>query len=76
MEAGCTAKTQYRKFETHIPRKGITWPQSQFPHSYMCVSDLYIPTIGLTILLPKNMGTGLGIHKWDFRLQCVLGVGG
>jgi hypothetical protein len=30
---GYSTKTQYRKFETHIPRKGIAWPQSQFPHS-------------------------------------------
>ncbi len=28
-----TAKTQYRKFKTNIPRKGIAGPQSQFPHS-------------------------------------------
>jgi hypothetical protein len=41
---GYTAKTQYRKFETNIPRKGIARPQSQFQQS---VSDLYIPTIGL-----------------------------
>ncbi len=31
-----TAKTQYRKFETNIPRKGISRPQSQFPHSCVC----------------------------------------
>jgi hypothetical protein len=31
-----TAKTQYRKFETNIPRKGIAPPQSQFPHSCVC----------------------------------------
>jgi hypothetical protein len=28
-----TAKKQYRKFETKIPRKEIARPQSQFPHS-------------------------------------------
>ncbi len=28
-----TAKTQYRKFETNIPRKGIAWSESQFPPS-------------------------------------------
>ncbi len=27
------AKTKCRKFETNIPRKGISGPQSQFPHS-------------------------------------------
>ncbi len=36
-----TAKTQYRKFETSIPRKGITWPQSKFPDSCVCVRYLY-----------------------------------
>jgi hypothetical protein len=28
-----TAKTKCRKFKTNIPRKGISGPQSQFPHS-------------------------------------------
>ncbi len=31
--ASYTAKTKCRKFETNIPRKGISGPQSQFPHS-------------------------------------------
>jgi len=31
-----TAKTQCRKFETNIPRKGIAQGQSQFPHSCVC----------------------------------------
>ncbi len=31
-----TAKTKCRKFETNIPRKGISGPQSQFPHSCVC----------------------------------------
>ncbi len=31
-----SAKTQYRKFETNIPRKGIGRRQSQFPHSCVC----------------------------------------
>ncbi len=35
-----TAKTQYRKFETNIPRKGTARPQSQFPHS--CVYERFI----------------------------------
>ncbi len=51
-----TAKTQYRKFETNIPRKGIARPQSQSQFPYSCaLSDLYIPTIGLPILLQENM---------------------
>jgi hypothetical protein len=36
-----TAKKQYRKFETNIPRKGIARPQSQFPHSCVCGRFLY-----------------------------------
>ncbi len=31
-----TAKTKYRNFEINIPRKGISGPQSQFPHSCAC----------------------------------------
>jgi len=37
----CAAKTQYRKFETNIPRKGILRPQSQFPHSCVCERFIY-----------------------------------
>jgi hypothetical protein len=40
----CTAKNQYRKFETNIPRKGIARPQSQFPHS--CVYERLICSHG------------------------------
>ncbi len=43
-----TAKIQYRKIETNIPKKGIAQPQSQFPHVF--VSDLYTPTIKVPIL--------------------------
>jgi hypothetical protein len=44
----CTAKNQYRKFETNIPRKGIVRPQSHF-HIHVSVSDLHIPTINLVM---------------------------
>ncbi len=37
----CIAKTQYPKFETNIPRKGIARPQSQFPHSCVCEHFIY-----------------------------------
>jgi hypothetical protein len=30
-------KEKCRKFEANIPRKGISEPQSQFPHSCVCV---------------------------------------
>ncbi len=39
-----TAKTQYRKFETNIPRKGIARPQSQFPHSYVWEQFMFTDT--------------------------------
>ncbi len=35
------AKTQYRKFETNITRKGMVRPQSQFPHSCVCERFTY-----------------------------------
>jgi hypothetical protein len=38
------------EIHTNIPKKGIAGPQSQF-HIYLSVSDLYIPTIGLPVLL-------------------------
>ncbi len=53
----CTAKTQYREFETNIPRKEISWSQSRYPHYMYCnvsVNDLFIPTIALPILLQEK----------------------
>jgi hypothetical protein len=39
-----------------MPRKGNSWPLSQFPHSCVCARFIYsIPTIGLPIRLQKNM---------------------
>jgi hypothetical protein len=54
-----TAKTSYRKIETLIPRNetgGLS------PNSYVhaSVSDLYIPTVGLPILLQVNRCTDPG----------------
>ncbi len=37
----CTAKTQYRKFKTSIPRKGTARPQSQFLHLCFCERFIY-----------------------------------
>jgi hypothetical protein len=54
-----TAKTQYRKFETNLPRKGTARPQSHFLHS-CSVGDLYIPKIGLSNLLQENRWTDPG----------------
>jgi hypothetical protein len=50
----CTAKTQYRKFETNIPRLRSLSPNF---HIHVSVGDLYIPTISLPILLQENMWT-------------------
>ena len=36
-----TAKTQYSKFETNIPSKGIAGPLSQFPHYVFCERFIY-----------------------------------
>jgi hypothetical protein len=40
-DSGCTAMTQYRKFETNISRKGIARPQFQFQHSCVCERFMY-----------------------------------
>ncbi len=36
-----TAETQYQKFETNIPRKGIARPEFQFSHSCVCEWFIY-----------------------------------
>jgi hypothetical protein len=40
---GHTAKTQNRKFETHIPRKGTARLQSQFLHQCFYERFIYSP---------------------------------
>ncbi len=54
-----TAKTQYRKFETKIPRKELRGLSPSF-HIHVSVSDFYIPRIVLPILLQENMWTDPG----------------
>jgi hypothetical protein len=61
-----TGKTQYRKFETNIPRKEIARPQSQFPHSCVCERFIF-PTICLPILLQENMRADPGNIKIAHR---------
>ncbi len=58
-----TAKTKCRKFETDIPRNGISGSQSQFPHSCVCERIMYIPTMGLPFLLEEICRPILGIYK-------------
>ncbi len=50
----CTAKT----IETNIPRNGIAWPLSQFPHSCVCERFMYSHD---PILLQENM------CGWEYR---------
>ncbi len=50
------SKNQYRKFETNISRKGIARGHSPNFHIHVSVSDLYIPTIDLRILLQEICG--------------------
>jgi hypothetical protein len=57
-----TAKTKCRKFETNIPRKGISGPQSQFPHSCVCERNIYSHD-GSAFLLEEICGPILGLYK-------------
>ncbi len=60
----CTGKTKCRNFYTNIHRKGMSGPQSQFPHSCVCERIIqYIPTMGLPFLLEEICGPILGIYK-------------
>jgi hypothetical protein len=54
-----TEKTLFCKFGTNILRNETARPHSQFPFN-VSVSDLYIPTIGLHILLQENRWTDRG----------------
>ncbi len=58
----CTAKTKYRNFETNIPRKEYPGLSPNF-HMQASVSDLYIPTIGLPILLEEICRPILELYK-------------
>ncbi len=71
-ERNLTAKRQQRKFETNIPRKGIARGLSPSLHIHVSVSDLFIPTIGLPILLQENMWPG----SWEYtnRSQAYMNV--
>jgi hypothetical protein len=57
-----TASTQYWKFETNIPRKGIARPQSQFPHSCVCERFIYAHNWS-TYYAAGKYGQILGIYK-------------
>ncbi len=54
------AKTRYLK--QIFPEKEL-WGLSPIISTFMCLSDLYIPMIGLPILLQEICGPILGIYK-------------
>jgi hypothetical protein len=60
-----TAKTKCRKFETNIPRKGISGRRGLSPnfHIHVSVNELYIPTMGLPFLLEEICELILGIYS-------------
>ncbi len=58
----CTSKSQYRKFETNIPRKGIARGQSANFHIHVSVSDLYISRIDLPYSAAGNMWN----RSWEY----------
>ncbi len=57
-----TAKTQYQKSEQIFPEKELRG-HSPNPYIHVSVSDLYIPTIGLTILRHEIVGPIMGIYR-------------
>ncbi len=52
--------TTLQRQKTNIPRKEISGPQSQYIH--VSVSELYIPTMGLPVLLEEIFRLILGIQ--------------
>jgi hypothetical protein len=54
-----TAKKKCQKFEANIPRKGISGPQSQFPHSCVCERIIYSHD-GVAVSAGGNMWTDPG----------------
>jgi hypothetical protein len=62
--------TLHRKFEANIPRNETAWHCSQFLYS-CAMSDWYIPTIGLPILLYCLRGLIVGIYKLlTYKHEC------
>ncbi len=51
-----TAKTQYRKFETNIPRKGTARLQSKFLHSYFLELFIYVFPWSVCLFCCRKIG--------------------
>ncbi len=67
-----TAQTKYWNFETNIPEKEYRGLSPNF-HIHASMSDLYIPTISLPILLEQICRPILGLYKsltdtWIWKL--------
>jgi hypothetical protein len=58
----CTAKTKYEISKQIFPEKEYRGLSPRF-HIHASVSDLYIPTIGLPILLEEICRPILGLYK-------------
>jgi hypothetical protein len=71
-----TAKTQYRKFKTNIPR----FPGEELrgyspnPYIHVSVSDLYIPLVGLHNLLQENRWTKRGVYRSLTHMNVEIGL--
>jgi hypothetical protein len=66
-------KTQYQKFETNIPRKGIARPQSQFPHSCGCERFIYSNNRSAFSAEGKCVGSWEYINR-SLTHECGVGV--
>jgi hypothetical protein len=65
----CTAKTKCRKFETNIPRKEYRGLSPNF-HIHVSVSELFIPTMGLPVLLEEICRLILGYLNSSKTHEC------
>jgi hypothetical protein len=63
-----SARTQCRKFEIKIPQDKELRGHSPSSYIPVSLSDLYIPMIGLPILLQENRWTTVGIYRWIWKL--------
>ncbi len=62
-----------RKSHLCIPRKGIAWPKSHFPHLCLCERFIY-SKIGPHIFLRQNRQTDPGNICFEFSVLCLCSV--
>jgi hypothetical protein len=68
-----TAKNQYRKIKQIFPEKELCGHSPNF-HTLVSVSDLYVPTIDLPILLQEICGPILGIYIAHRHMNVEIGT--